>query len=166
MVAVWKWNVIKNPTQAPWINVPVPCCAVHVSQHFQYEISSVVLNDRWIWICQFFTTEVVLNKLQSYLSNNSIYEKFQSGFKSCHTMESARLRILNDIMLITNSGQFMGLVLLDLSFLLIWSTMKFLYLVLKHVLVYGTQYYSGLGHILLIGGMLSILGIIPPLRYT
>ncbi len=58
--------------------------------------------------------KIVLNQLQSYLSHNSINEKCQSGFKSCHSMESALLRVLNDIML-TDSGQFMALLLLDLS---------------------------------------------------
>ncbi len=76
--------------------------------------------------------KIVLNQLQSYLSHNSINEKCQSGFKSCHSTESALLRFLNDIML-TDSGQFMALPL-------IWSTMIFLYLVLKHVLVYEAQY--------------------------
>lgn len=59
--------------------------------------------------------KVVLNQLQSHLSYNSIYEKFQSGFKSCHSTESALLRVLNDVMLTTDSGQFTALVLLDLS---------------------------------------------------
>ncbi len=59
--------------------------------------------------------KMVSDQLKSYLSLNSIYEKFQSGFKSCHSTESALLRVLNDIMLTTDSGQFTALVLLDLS---------------------------------------------------
>lgn len=58
---------------------------------------------------------MVVNQLQSYLTINSISEKFQSGFKSCHSTESALLRVLNDIMLITDTGRSMALVLLDLS---------------------------------------------------
>ncbi len=58
---------------------------------------------------------IISNQLPSYLSHNPIHEKCQSGFKSCHSTESALLRVINDVMLITDSGQFTALVLLDVS---------------------------------------------------
>ncbi len=58
--------------------------------------------------------KVLLAQLQSFLSENSINEVFQSGFKALHSTESALLRVLNDIFLTTDSGEPMALVLLDL----------------------------------------------------
>lgn len=43
--------------------------------------------------------KVVLIQSQSFLENNSIYEKFQSGFRSCHSTEYALLKVHNDIAL-------------------------------------------------------------------
>jgi len=40
---------------------------------------------------------------------------FQSGFKSLHIIESALLRVTNDILLALDSGSCVVLVLLDLS---------------------------------------------------
>ena len=39
--------------------------------------------------------KAVLAQLQTFLSNNSINEVFQSGFKALHSTESALLRVLN-----------------------------------------------------------------------
>jgi len=50
-----------------------------------------------------------------FLSNNCIYEVFQSSFWSAHSTESAILRVLNDIYLSTVSEDTVVLVLLDLS---------------------------------------------------
>lgn len=44
-----------------------------------------------------------------------ITELFQSGFKALHSTESALLKVSNDIVLSTDSGKFVDLVLLDLS---------------------------------------------------
>ncbi|KAI2654724.1 hypothetical protein H4Q32_011506 [Labeo rohita] len=52
--------------------------------------------------------------VQTFLSDNSINEVFQSGFKALHSTESALLRVLNDIFLETDLGKLVALVLLDL----------------------------------------------------
>lgn len=59
--------------------------------------------------------KIVLDQLQKFLSNNCIYEVFQSGFRTAHSTESALLRVLNDISLSTDSEDTVVLVLLDLS---------------------------------------------------
>lgn len=59
--------------------------------------------------------KVVLAQLQSFLTDNSINEVFQSGFKALYSTELALLRVLSDIFLTTDSGKPMALVLLDLS---------------------------------------------------
>lgn len=54
----------------------------------------------------------MFDQLQFFLNLNYITEIFQSGFKSAHSTETALLRVLNDILLATDS---VVLVLLDLS---------------------------------------------------
>lgn len=52
---------------------------------------------------------------QSHLDANNLLEKFQSGFKSAHSTETALLRVFNDLLLNVDSGCSTVLVLLDLS---------------------------------------------------
>ncbi|MGL4646337.1 MAG: reverse transcriptase domain-containing protein [Cetobacterium sp.] len=59
--------------------------------------------------------KIVSDQLQSFLTNNSLSDNFQSGFKTAHSTESALLRVLNDIFLATDSGESVVLVLLDSS---------------------------------------------------
>ncbi len=80
--------------------------------------SSVLKKIRPISVLPFISKvleKIVLNQLQSFLSSNCIYEVFQSGFKSAHSTESALLRVLNYIYLSTDSGDYVVLILLDLS---------------------------------------------------
>ncbi len=58
---------------------------------------------------------VVFTQLHSFLKFNSLYETFQSGFRKLHSTESALLKVTNDIMLATDNGSAVALVLLDLS---------------------------------------------------
>ena len=59
--------------------------------------------------------KVVCNQLMAYLNEHNILEVFQSGFKPFHSTESALLKVFNDILLATDSGDVVVLVLLDLS---------------------------------------------------
>uniref|UniRef100_A0A3B3HP02 Reverse transcriptase domain-containing protein n=1 Tax=Oryzias latipes TaxID=8090 RepID=A0A3B3HP02_ORYLA len=59
--------------------------------------------------------KVVYLQLQEHLTNYDIFEKFQSGFKSCHSTETALLRVCNDLLLAADSGASTVLILLDLS---------------------------------------------------
>lgn len=56
-----------------------------------------------------------MTQLQSHLNSNYIFETFQSSFKSHHCTETALLKVLNDILLETDRGNAVALVLLDLS---------------------------------------------------
>uniref|UniRef100_A0A8D0A4W1 Reverse transcriptase domain-containing protein n=1 Tax=Sander lucioperca TaxID=283035 RepID=A0A8D0A4W1_SANLU len=59
--------------------------------------------------------KVVFIQLQAFLQQNSVFEKFQSGFRSRHSTESALLRVHNDIALSVDAGNPTVLVLLDLT---------------------------------------------------
>nr|XP_061839065.1 uncharacterized protein LOC133621161 isoform X1 [Nerophis lumbriciformis]XP_061839075.1 uncharacterized protein LOC133621161 isoform X1 [Nerophis lumbriciformis] len=59
--------------------------------------------------------KVVYSQLLPFLEDNGITELFQSGFKALHSTESALLKVFNDILLSTDSGKYVVLVLLDLS---------------------------------------------------
>ncbi len=58
---------------------------------------------------------VVVSQLQTHLYTNSLLEPFQSGFRSGHSTETALVMVLNDLLIIADSGACGILVLLDLS---------------------------------------------------
>ncbi len=58
--------------------------------------------------------KAVLVQLQSFLESNSIFEKFQSGFRKHHSTETALLKVLNDILPV-DLGDTVIHILLDLS---------------------------------------------------
>jgi len=53
--------------------------------------------------------------LNKYLINNNPNESLQSAYKSCHSTETALVRVKNDIMMSIDQGKPVILVLLDLS---------------------------------------------------
>lgn len=59
--------------------------------------------------------KVALIQLKIFLDINSLFDKFQSGFRSCHNTESAQLKVHNDIVLSVDAGNPVVLVLLDLA---------------------------------------------------
>lgn len=80
--------------------------------------TSILANFRPVSVLPFISKvmeKIVFLQLQSFLSTNRIYETFQSGFKSLHSTETALIRVLNDILMITDSGASVILIMLDLS---------------------------------------------------
>lgn len=59
--------------------------------------------------------KVVFTQLNVFLEEQKIFEVFQSGFKTNHSTETALLKVFNDILLVTDSGHRVILVLLDLT---------------------------------------------------
>lgn len=55
------------------------------------------------------------SQLVSYLESNCLFSKFQSGFRKCHGVETALLKLFNDIFRARDQGHFVVLVLLDVS---------------------------------------------------
>lgn len=59
--------------------------------------------------------KVVSVHLQKHLYDNKILDKFQSGFRSAHSTETALIRVTNDLLITADCGFSSLLVLLDLS---------------------------------------------------
>uniref|UniRef100_A0A8C4T619 Reverse transcriptase domain-containing protein n=1 Tax=Erpetoichthys calabaricus TaxID=27687 RepID=A0A8C4T619_ERPCA len=54
-------------------------------------------------------------QLKAFLDKSDFLKVFQSGFKPLHSTETALLKVFNDILLATDSGDYVILVLLDLT---------------------------------------------------
>ena len=54
-------------------------------------------------------------RLHNYVAINNLNEPFQSAYKSCHSTETALIRVKNDIMMAVDGKKAVVLVLLDLS---------------------------------------------------
>ena len=59
--------------------------------------------------------KIIYCQLTSYMNNNYMFEKFQSGFRALHSTETALVKVTNDLLLTIDKGDCAILILLDLS---------------------------------------------------
>uniref|UniRef100_A0A8C5D5C0 Reverse transcriptase domain-containing protein n=1 Tax=Gouania willdenowi TaxID=441366 RepID=A0A8C5D5C0_GOUWI len=57
--------------------------------------------------------KMVAKQLTSYMEQHNYYDKYQSGFRSIHSTETALLKVSSDVMMAADSGRYTVLVLLD-----------------------------------------------------
>ena len=59
-------------------------------------------------------------QLNSYLTSSNLLPSLQSGFRPGHSTETAVLRVLSDLLVAVDGGNFVALVLLDLSLITVF----------------------------------------------
>lgn len=59
--------------------------------------------------------KTIASQVHAHMSDNNLYEQFQSGFRPCHSTETALIKISNDLLMAADSRQLTILILLDLS---------------------------------------------------
>ena len=61
------------------------------------------------------TEKAVYNQPHLHMTDNSVYPEMQSSYRKGHSTETALLRVVNDILMKTNSQEVTLLIMLDLS---------------------------------------------------
>ncbi|CAM4461392.1 unnamed protein product [Leuciscus chuanchicus] len=82
--------------------------------------------------------KVIVTQIHNNLHSHSLYEKFQSGFRSAHSTETALVRVTNYLLVAADQGSPSLLLLLDLS--AAFDTVD------HTILLHRLQYFIGISH--------------------
>ncbi len=97
-------SCLKHAVQHPLLKKPIldPLDYKKIGPHSKLQFLLKVLE------------KVVYFKLISFMNNHNVFDKFQSGFHSRHSTETALIQVTNDVLLIAVAGDCIILILLDL----------------------------------------------------
>ena len=77
--------------------------------------------------------KAVITQINEYLKTNNLLEKYQSGFRKYHSVETALLKVTNDIFIAQEYNQVTIICLIDLSAAFDTLDHDILISILKHI---------------------------------
>ncbi len=112
----------------------LPLNNVHWFLSLRYEVNHFIVASEHLYIWSFLSNikKVVDSQLESYITDNKLYDPLQSAYTEFHSTETALVKVTNDILCSVDNKKLVILVLMELSAAFDTVTHKFLLHTLEH----------------------------------